>query len=216
MLHDTPMTPLLVGVVDALDQRNWPAALHLALAMPAMCANLDPSYGSGPAGGYAGWFDRFVLGHLRDEAVPADGTDGAPPRRRDLPEFTGSACYALRCACLGGEGAVVALGHGASAAPDSGEAAAGVARAFALCYPPASDASAAASILVTWWAGPGGDEPTSSVDAYLLCMCIAKGVLSWLRDVDDDPDVARRLSGMIRVESTGATARRLRQERQTR
>ncbi len=73
----------------------------------------------------------------------------------------------------------------------------------------------AASIQITW-AGPDGDELTSSVDAYLLCMCIAKGVLSWLRDVDDDPAVARRLSGMIRVESTGATARRLRQERQTR
>jgi hypothetical protein len=110
----------------------------------------------------------------------------------------------------------VASGHGgASVAPGSGEAA-GVAHAFALSYPPASDASAAAASIQITWAGPDGDELTSSVDAYLLCMCIAKGVLSWLRDVDDDPAVARRLSGMIRVESTGATARRLRQERQTR
>lgn len=76
------------GLERAIRDRNWHAALVMALTLPDICAKTVV-----PAGGsqrrYADWFDK----HLKDKY-----TGGAGEHRHAF--LTGSDCYALRCALL--------------------------------------------------------------------------------------------------------------------
>lgn len=89
------------SIRSALRERNWYAALALALAMPDICGNIDqPNAGSGAR--YADWFDVWMGHHYRRR-----GPDNWPEHARNHTFMTGSDCYALRCSFLhAGEGDV--------------------------------------------------------------------------------------------------------------
>ncbi len=78
------------AVRQAVQQRNWYAALALALALPDMCGRLeDPNIKSGPR--YKTWWDKYVLHRYHT------------PESSFMPAHTflsGSDAYALRCAFL--------------------------------------------------------------------------------------------------------------------
>jgi hypothetical protein len=203
MLQKTPIASLLVSIVHALDQRNWHAALNLALAMPVLCANLDGRYRGDPQGNYREWFNRFVAGHLADENAPAEsaaaGTRGQP--------FDGDACYALRCRVLHERSVVEAGGQVALARPDGRK----IAYEITVSYPASSGANAPFEMLETYAAERRGSLRLH-IDVYMLCLCIAKGVMSWLDEVENDEEISAMIGNMLTIEDPETAVRRLRRK----
>lgn len=79
------MIRFIEAVEKSIEDKNWYAALGLALMLPDMCGKIeDPDLGSQAR--YVKWFDEFLL-HLYVH------TDGAV-------SLSGDDCYALRCAFL--------------------------------------------------------------------------------------------------------------------
>ena len=77
------------AVRRAVADRNWLAALALALTFPDLCGKVEtPAARSGER--YARWFDKWLASSFKVLGV------GAP---REI-ELTGDDCYALRCAFL--------------------------------------------------------------------------------------------------------------------
>ncbi|WP_413754781.1 hypothetical protein [Streptomyces sp. MMBL 11-3] len=82
------------GFFDGLDQtvreRNWHAALVMALTLPDICAKIvSPTERSGAR--YAAWFDE----HVKPKYTRPSGRGG-----EERVFLSGGDCYALRCALL--------------------------------------------------------------------------------------------------------------------
>src|SRR5262245_48997499 len=83
------MQHLLGSVRSAVREKNWYAALSVALALPDICAKLEDPSQNGSQKRYVAWFDRN-LGDRYQRLV------GGEPHTF----LTGEDCYALRCAYL--------------------------------------------------------------------------------------------------------------------
>ena len=83
------MHQFLNAVEEALQQRNFYAALTTALALPDICCWVESPPTSGQK--YAAWFDKYVKEKYTYEV-------GANKSQQVF--LQGSDCYALRCACL--------------------------------------------------------------------------------------------------------------------
>lgn len=201
MLQKTPIASLLVSIVQALDQRNWHAALNLALAMPALCSNLDGRYRGDPQTNYREWFDRFVAGHLADENASPEA-DTTKPRG---PIFDGNACYALRCRTLHERSARATGGQVTLARPGGGK----IAYEITVSYPASSGADDSFEMLETYAAERRGSLRLH-IDVYMLCLCIAKGVVSWLDEVEGDEAILAMIGDMLTIEDPDTAVRRLR------
>lgn len=81
------MHHLIDAVKLSVDQKNWYAALSLALTLPDICGRLEGRI-KGSQKRYADWFDRFVSSRYR----------GGP--FYSMQFLGGDDCYALRCAFL--------------------------------------------------------------------------------------------------------------------
>jgi len=188
VLHNTPMSSRLVAVVNALDQRNWYAALHLAMAMPGLCARLDGRHGGNrPGQRYALWFDRYVLPHLREEGGSADAAAGAAPRESASsdPGVDGHTCWALWERLCGTDDH-----DGVAAAPPRYEIMLGHPAFFAAHELPR---------VVPTHASRTDSGLRLHVDVYVLCMCIAKGVMSWLEEVEGDAEVMQAVQAAVGI-----------------
>ena len=84
------MQELVNSVRTAIAQRNWYAALSLALALPDICGFLE-SPNDGSQRRYVAWCDRFL--------VPRYTTRIGPDQIEHV-FLSGQDCYALRCAFL--------------------------------------------------------------------------------------------------------------------
>lgn len=89
------MKRFTTSIEKSIENKNWYAALSLALALPDICANIErPDDGS--TSRYIDWYNRYVkekyTGHLG-------------PDREEHIFLCGEDCYALRCSFLheGGE-----------------------------------------------------------------------------------------------------------------
>jgi hypothetical protein len=76
------------AVNQALDQKNWYAALTLALTLPDICGAIE----SRPQGNarYVSWCDRYLTHRFGERGAGLGGG----------PILTGRDCYLLRCAVL--------------------------------------------------------------------------------------------------------------------
>jgi len=84
------MERLTNSIKAALDNRNWYAALALALTMPDICGKLDhPDMASSRR--YPAWFDQWLS---------AKYTAYVGPARERVVLLSGNDCYALRCSYL--------------------------------------------------------------------------------------------------------------------
>jgi hypothetical protein len=84
------MKELIDSVRNAIVQRNWYAALSLALVLPDICGFLEsPNVGSQSR--YVTWCDRFLVPRY---------TRPLPPNAAPHVFLPGNDCYALRCAFL--------------------------------------------------------------------------------------------------------------------
>lgn len=84
------MQHLIHAIRAAVKDRNWYAALVLALALPDICGRLQ-SPGSRPGVRYAAWWERYAMPKYM----------GSKPGADDLvPYLSGADAYALRCAFL--------------------------------------------------------------------------------------------------------------------
>jgi hypothetical protein len=199
MLHNTPMSARLISLVNALDQRNWHAALELGLALPPLCVHLEHGSCRDEQGRFVGWFDRFVLPHL-DEEVPPDG-QGARTSRR----FTGEDCFAVRCRVLQDGGARIRGRQVVLRAADGHE----IAYDIHLHHPRPSGPDGLPAVSDTRCHEADG-VVTVHIDVYVLCMCIAKGVVSWLERAEDDPELAQRIADLVTIDQPEASAERAR------
>jgi len=84
------MKALTDSVRNANAQRNWYAALSLALALPDICGFLE-SPNDGSQRRYVTWCDQFLAPHY---------TRLIGPDRAEHVFLSGQDCYALRCAFL--------------------------------------------------------------------------------------------------------------------
>lgn len=84
------MRHLVAAVRAAVEERNWYAALALALTLPDIAGRLE-SPGEGSQRRYVAWCDRFLVPRYT-HPVGAD--------RREHTFLSGRNCYALRCALL--------------------------------------------------------------------------------------------------------------------
>lgn len=84
------MQELVTSVRNAIAQRNWYAALSLALALPDICGFLE-SPNDGSQRRYVAWCDQFLLPRY---------TRAIGPNREQHVFLSGQDCYALRCAFL--------------------------------------------------------------------------------------------------------------------
>ncbi len=86
------MQNFIKATKKAMDNKNWYAALALALTMPDICGRLeDPMKKSKER--FIHWFNRYLLPHYQGQVGP--GLD-VPPHTF----LSGEDCYALRCAFL--------------------------------------------------------------------------------------------------------------------
>lgn len=83
------MQHLLDSVRAAIQERNWYAALSVALALPDICSRLEDASQSGSEKRYVDWFNKFLV-HFYQGIVA-----GEPHTF-----LTGADLYALRCAYL--------------------------------------------------------------------------------------------------------------------
>lgn len=83
------MQRLLDAVRLSIQERNWYAALSVALALPDICAKLEDPSQSGTERRYVDWFNRFL-------APSYQGVVAGEPHTF----LTGADLYALRCAYL--------------------------------------------------------------------------------------------------------------------
>lgn len=78
------------SIEKALKDKNWYAALALALALPDICANVcSPNEGSQKR--YVKWYNRYLLPKY---------TRYVGPDKEETVFLVGEDCYALRCALL--------------------------------------------------------------------------------------------------------------------
>jgi len=75
---------------SALKERNWYAALFIALTVPDICGYLETP-GAGSRRRYEAWFDRY-MGEKYTSLIGPDRTPHV--------FLSGADCYALRCAFL--------------------------------------------------------------------------------------------------------------------
>jgi hypothetical protein len=195
MLHNTPMSARLISLVNALDQRNWHAALELGLALPLLCVHLERGACRDQRGRFVAWFDRFVLPHLDEEALP--GGRGA----RALRRFTGEDCFAIRCLVLQDDSARIRGRQVVLRSADGHE----LAYAITLHHPGPSGPDGLPAVSDTRCEEADG-LVTVHIDVYVLCMCIAKGVVAWLERAEDDPDLVQRIADLITIDQPEAAA----------
>ena len=81
------MRHLIDSVRAAVVNRNWYAALSMALSLPDVCAKLEDPTQDGSQRRYAGWFDRNLAATYQRTVGEATHTF-----------LSGPDCYALRCA----------------------------------------------------------------------------------------------------------------------
>ncbi|GAA1899990.1 hypothetical protein GCM10009837_23320 [Streptomyces durmitorensis] len=85
------------GFFDGLDQavreRNWHAALVLALTLPDICVKASDPDRKTSRSRYAAWFEEYVApAYTLYVGTPSDG--------EEVKFLSGKDCYALRCALL--------------------------------------------------------------------------------------------------------------------
>lgn len=84
------MQRFTASVYRAIDDKNWYAALALALTLPDICNGLDEKKGHRA---FADWFEKYMSKHY----ISMVG-----PKREKSVFLTGDDFYALRCAYLHG------------------------------------------------------------------------------------------------------------------
>lgn len=163
-----------VDAVDrALADRNWYAALCVAVTLPDICGRLvDPSVKSSKVR-YTRWLETYVIAPLYA------GTDTKGAYRRLLSERD---VYALRCALLH-EGRDDISEQSARESLD----------AFILTYP---ISTSHADEPVTYFL-EDGKRLQLRVDH--LCRDICAGVLEWLEEVRDIAAIQQRLAASITI-----------------
>ncbi len=84
------MNRFIRSIERSLEEKNWYAALALALALPDICANVCfPDMGSQRR--YVNWFKQYMQPKY---------TSHIGPEREEHIFLRGEDCYALRCALL--------------------------------------------------------------------------------------------------------------------
>ena len=81
------MNRFVTAVRNSISEKNWLAALAMALTLPDICANIEGTEGK-PAEKYKTWFDKNL------KHIYLGGAAGQEPL------LSGSDCYALRCSYL--------------------------------------------------------------------------------------------------------------------
>lgn len=85
------MLRFVTAVESAIREKNWYAALGLALTLPDMCAAMENPDAKGFEARYVGWYDRYLLSTY---------TAYVGPRAKKVVFLSGADCFALRCAFL--------------------------------------------------------------------------------------------------------------------
>jgi hypothetical protein len=89
-MQGNKMIRFTLAIEKSLQEKNWYAALALALALPDICANVcSPNEGSQRR--YVQWYNQYMLSKY---------TSYIGPRKEEHVFLLGEDCYALRCALL--------------------------------------------------------------------------------------------------------------------
>jgi hypothetical protein len=81
------MKHLIESVRAAVREKNWYAALSVALALPDICAKVEDTMPAGSQKRYINWFDKYLAPNYQRMVAGQVHTF-----------LTGDDCYALRCA----------------------------------------------------------------------------------------------------------------------
>lgn len=85
------MENLINSIKQSLENRNWYAALTLALTLPDIAGKIEYPTQRSSRNRYCEWFDNYILDYY---------TAKVGPEKIEIIFLSGRDCYALRCAYL--------------------------------------------------------------------------------------------------------------------
>jgi hypothetical protein len=165
------MNNLLKALQISLQNKNWYAALFLALALPDICSKLENSSSMDSQKRYIEWFNKY----LSAEYIHEIGPD-----RTNHVFLTGEDCYALRCSYLH-EGVDI-IGH---------QRCQKVLHDFIFIGTPNSHRN---------YIERGSGQHTLQLSVEKFCQEMAVSVETWLHDVSEDQDTQNRISKMLKID----------------
>ncbi|MFC3299623.1 hypothetical protein FJV46_10620 [Arthrobacter agilis] len=167
------MEHLIDALEAALEQKNWYAALTMALSLPDICGKLEGEAPQTSRARYVRWCEKYLQPKY---TAPADWDE--------IPHvfLSGSDCYALRCALLH-EGSAEIIEQSARDALDSFE--------FTV-----TDG-------VDWNIHMNQTDLRLQLSIDVFCDDLAAGAERWLEDMEPNAEVQARMSRMMRITNIG-------------
>lgn len=167
------MKELINAVQISLQNKNWYAALFVAIALPDICSKLECPESTRTQGRYVTWFNRY----LSDKYIHEVGAD-----HQKHIFLTGEDCYALRCSYLH-EG-VDEIGH---------QQCQKVLDKFAFLAEKMSHNN--------YFDNDG--KPVLQLNVEIFCKEICSAVKKWMDDVSTDKEIQKRISKMLKIHIDG-------------
>jgi len=167
------MQHLLDSLTRALANKNWYAALFMALTLPDICGKIQYPEVSSSETRYVQWFEKY-LGNKYTREV-------GPSREKDV-FLSGEDCYALRCSLLH-EGIDVISHQRCKKVLDS----------FLFV--------ASGGIHCNYFSFANG-HTFLQLSVKKFCEDVCASVQTWLNDVASDNTIQKRLSETIKIEAS--------------